>query len=134
MREKSDEKQNGGRGHAFQETRLLEEQCAAIAQSMKVKGYQRGGAMAIPTVGQFGEPGASAGVAVAVPKDIGTADVRGQETRAISPKGHAGRAVAAWPAVGRGGTVLVPVYLWAAEGIAYLNERLLEHVIGYLES
>ncbi|CAK0848642.1 unnamed protein product [Prorocentrum cordatum] len=100
--------------YVFQEHRLLDEAWAGVTGSMKACGYQIGGTTAVPTIGREGEPGTSAGVGFAVPKDMGMAFPCGQAKWDVSPKGSAGRAAVAWIAAGRGGMLIATVYLWAA--------------------
>ncbi|CAK0844345.1 unnamed protein product, partial [Prorocentrum cordatum] len=120
--------------HAFQEHRLLDEAWAGVTGSMKACGCQIGGAAAVPTVGREGEPGTSAGVGFAVPKDMGAAYPFGQTKWDASPKGSAGRAATAWIAAGRGGMLIATVYLWAAEGLSNRNIAIVTGVVEFMES
>ncbi|CAK0864356.1 unnamed protein product, partial [Prorocentrum cordatum] len=134
IREKLLEKKVGQQKHiyAFQEHRLKEDQWAGVTHSMRQRGYQVGGAVAVPTLGPMGEPGTSAGVGIAVPNRIGMAYVCGQTSWDWSPRGSPGRAAAAWVAVGRGGIVVATVYLWTAEQMSRRNRGLMDHVLGKL--
>eukprot|EP00959_Pyramimonas_sp_CCMP1952_P176797 3695439-Pyramimonas_sp.AAC.1 len=64
--------------YEVQEHHLNTDKLAVVAQSMQAEGYFMGGAAAVATEGPNGEPGTSAGVAVAVPKSIGMSFVFGK--------------------------------------------------------
>ncbi|CAK0795265.1 unnamed protein product [Prorocentrum cordatum] len=112
------EEMQGLQSYAVQGHHLNTDKLAVVAQSMK---------------GPNGEPDASAGVAVVVPKRVGMSYVFGKDDWHISPQASPGRAAAAWLSVGRG-IVLATVYLWTAEGMTSRNTQLITHVIGKLQS
>eukprot|EP00959_Pyramimonas_sp_CCMP1952_P214540 4489904-Pyramimonas_sp.AAC.1 len=68
------EEMQGLQCYAVQERHLNTDKLAVPTQSTKAEGCLMGGAAAVATMGPNGEPGASAGVAVAVPKRVGMMD------------------------------------------------------------
>ncbi|CAK0869555.1 unnamed protein product, partial [Prorocentrum cordatum] len=98
------------RNGSGQENHLNTDKLAVVTQSMKAEGYLVGGSAAVAATGANGEPGTSAGVAVAVPKRVGMSCLFGKVL------------------------CLPPVYLWTVDGMTYRNTQLTKHVIGKLKS
>eukprot|EP00959_Pyramimonas_sp_CCMP1952_P420423 8806290-Pyramimonas_sp.AAC.1 len=108
-----------------QEHQLSHQWIPEILASTKKRGITL--AMTKPAPGPHGGP--SAGVYIAVPSAIGLAPLAGCKNFGHSPPGSPGRLCVAWaPIGGKGGMMLIGVYMWVSEGLSIGSLSLLDRI------